>query len=140
LFIIGGFGLEILSGIVDQAKEFVSYLAFDTQKHGERPWERAHLDHTQIDLWLVDSETGLPLGRPWLTLLIDAYSRRVLAFWLTFDEPSYRSLMMVLRRCVERWRRLPAPWYARRQSLIRAASSISLNLGRALPTTSAAHP
>jgi putative transposase len=90
-----------------QVKEFVSYLAFDTPKHGERPWERAHLDHTQIDLWLVDSETGLPLGRPWLTLLIDAYSRRVLAFWLTFDEPSYRSLMMVLRRCVERWGRLP---------------------------------
>lgn len=90
-----------------QVKEFVSYLAFDTPKHGERPWERAHLDHTQIDLWLVDSETGLPLGRPWLTLLLDAYSRRVLAFWLTFDEPSYRSLMMVLRRCVERWGRLP---------------------------------
>lgn len=90
-----------------QVKEFISYLAFDTPKHGERPWERAHLDHTQIDLWLIDSETGLPLGRPWLTLLIDAYSRRVLAFWLTFDEPSYRSLMMVLRRCVQRWGRLP---------------------------------
>lgn len=90
-----------------QVKEFVAYLAFDTPRHGERPWERAHIDHTQIDLELVDSETGVALGRPWLTLMIDAYSRRILAVWLTFDAPSYRSLMMVMRACVKRWRRLP---------------------------------
>lgn len=90
-----------------KSKPFYWYLASDTPRHGERPWERAHIDHTELDVVLVDSETGLPLGRPWLTLLIDAYSRRILAYWITFDEPSYRSLMMVIRRCVERWRRLP---------------------------------
>lgn len=93
--------------MANQVKEFVSYLAFDTPPHGERPWERGHLDHTQLDDFLVDSETGLVIGRPWLTLLIDAYSRRILAFYLTFDEPSYRSTMMVLRLCVKRWGRLP---------------------------------
>jgi putative transposase len=82
-------------------------LASDTPIHGERPFELAHIDHTQLDVSLVDSETGKPLGRPWLTLMLDAYSRRVLAFWLTFDEPSYRSLLMALRRCVSRWSRLP---------------------------------
>jgi hypothetical protein len=35
---------------------------------------------------------------PWATVLIDAMSRRILAVYLTFDEPSYRSCMMVLRR------------------------------------------
>lgn len=88
------------------ADEF-AYLEWETPRHGQRPWERAHLDHTQIDLELVDSETGLPLGRPWLTLLIDAYSRRVLAYHLTFDEPSAKSAVMCLRRCVQRWGRLP---------------------------------
>lgn len=83
------------------------YLASDTPRHGERPWERAHIDHTQLDVVCVDSESGLPLGRPWLTLLLDAHTRRVLAIWITFDPPSYRSLMMVMRRCVERWARLP---------------------------------
>lgn len=83
------------------------YLASDTPRHGERPWERCHIDHTQLDVVCVDSESGLPLGRPWLTLLIDAHTRRILSFWITFDPPSYRSLMMVLRRCVERWNRLP---------------------------------
>lgn len=90
-----------------KSKPFYWHLASDTPRHGERPWERGHIDHTQLDVVLVDSETGLPLGRPWLTLLIDAYSRRILAYWITFDEPSYRALMMVMRRCVERWRRLP---------------------------------
>ena len=47
------------------------------------------------------------LGRPWMTLLIDAYSRRVLPIYLTFDPPSYRSCMMVLRECVRRHKRLP---------------------------------
>lgn len=90
-----------------QVRDWVYYLAHDTPRHGDRPWERAHLDHTLIDLVLTDSEAGLPLGRPWLTVLIDAYSRRVLSFWLTFDSPSAVSAVMALRRCVERWGRVP---------------------------------
>src|SRR5881275_779535 len=41
------------------------------------------------------------------TFLVDAYSRRLLAVYLTFDPPSYRSVMMVLRVCVRRLGRLP---------------------------------
>lgn len=55
----------------------------------------------------VCSRTGRVLGRPWLTLLTDAFSRRVLTFYLTFDAPSYRSCMMALRECVRRHSRLP---------------------------------
>jgi putative transposase len=55
----------------------------------------------------VCSRTGRPLGRPWLTLLIDAFSRRILAFALLYDPPSYRSCMMVVRACVQRYERLP---------------------------------
>ncbi|MBI4320945.1 MAG: DDE-type integrase/transposase/recombinase, partial [Chloroflexi bacterium] len=45
--------------------------------------------------------------RPWATFLTDAFSRRFLAVYLTFDPPSYRSCMMVLRECVRRHHRLP---------------------------------
>ena len=38
---------------------------------------------------------------------MDAYSRRILAVYLTFDPPSYRSCMMALRICVARFGRLP---------------------------------
>ena len=78
-----------------------------TPRHGDRPFEICHLDHTQLDVRCVCAETGKDLGRPWLTLLIDAFSRRVLAVFLTFDPPSYRSCMAALRICVKRWGRLP---------------------------------
>ena len=77
-----------------------------TPRHGDRPWEIAHLDHTQLDIELVSS-LGTALGRPWATFLVDAYARRVLACALTFDPPSYRSAMMALRICVRRHGRLP---------------------------------
>jgi len=82
-------------------------LEFRTPPHGDRPFEIAHIDHTELDVECVCSRTGRGLGRPWLTLLTDAYSRRMLALYLTFDAPSYRSCMMVLRECVRRHSRLP---------------------------------
>lgn len=75
-------------------------------RHGEYPLQRVHCDHTQIDLEVV-SPMGDRLGRPWLTILFDAYSRRVLAFHLTFNRPSYRSCMIVVRECVRRHGRFP---------------------------------
>ena len=82
-------------------------LTFTLPRHGDRPLEIVHIDHTQLDVELVDSRTRRNLGRPWATFLTDAFSRRLLAVYLTFDEPSYRSCMMVLRECVHRHGRLP---------------------------------
>jgi len=90
-----------------------------TPPHGERPFEICHIDHTEADVELVSSimatisgnleslDDNGNLGRPWVSFLVDAYSRRILAAYLTFDPPSYRSCMMVLRICVQRFGRLP---------------------------------
>lgn len=75
--------------------------------HGDRPWEVAHVDHTLLDIELISAITGQNLGRPWLSLLVDAFSRFILAFWLTFESPSHRAVMALTRQCVERWSRLP---------------------------------
>jgi putative transposase len=82
-------------------------LEFRTPPHGDRPFEIAHIDHTELDVESVCGRTGRGLGRTWLTLLTDAFSRRILSLYLTFDPPSYRSCMMVLRECVRRHARLP---------------------------------
>jgi putative transposase len=82
-------------------------LTYSTPRHGDRPLSIVHIDHTQLDLELRCSTSGRLLGRPWLTLLMDAYSRRILAVYLTFDAPSYRSCMMALRICVQRFGRFP---------------------------------
>ncbi len=78
-----------------------------TPRHGDRPFHICHIDHTELDIELLCSKTGRNLGRPWLTLLTDAFSRRLLAIALSFDPPSYRACMVVLRECVRRHNRLP---------------------------------
>lgn len=90
-----------------QRASFYYELTLTTPRHGDRPFEICHLDHTQADIELVCSETGMNLGRPWVTFLSDAFSRSLLALWLTYDPPSYRSCMMALRECVRRHGRLP---------------------------------
>lgn len=82
-------------------------LDYKTPRHGSRPFEYCHIDHTEEDIEVICPRTGQNLGRPWTTVLIDAYSRRILAVYMSFDPPSYRSCMMVLRICVQRFNRFP---------------------------------
>jgi transposase InsO family protein len=90
-----------------QLQPFYWELQQRTPRHGDRPFEIGHIDHTQADVWAVCSQTGRLLGRPWISFLTDAFSRRILALHLTFDPPSYRSCMMIVRECVRRYSRLP---------------------------------
>ena len=66
-----------------------------------------HLDHTELDIELVCSRTGRPLGRPWASLLTDAFSRRLLAVVLLYQPPSKVACMLTMRECVRRFGRLP---------------------------------
>jgi transposase InsO family protein len=86
---------------------FYMELDLKTPRHGDRPFEICHADHTELDIELTDATGAHRLGRPWMTLMIDAFSRRILAVHVDFEEPSYRSCMMMLRECVRRHNRLP---------------------------------
>jgi putative transposase len=88
-------------------KDYVRSQEQTVNRHGSYAWAMAHLDHTELNLVLCDSRTGQPLGKCWLTLLILSHPRRIAAYALTFDPPSYRSCLMVLRLCVKRYGRLP---------------------------------
>jgi putative transposase len=79
----------------------------ETPKHGTRPFEIAHIDHTVLDLQFVTEGTGVPMGKACLTVMIDAFTRKILAWVITFDEPSYRSCMLVIRDCIRRYGRMP---------------------------------
>lgn len=90
-----------------KVSEFHWTIDQSTPRHGERAFEVGHIDHTEVDLELVDGRTGANLGRPWLTVLMDAFTRVILAFFLTFDPPSYRSCMAVIREAIRRHGRIP---------------------------------
>ncbi|MGC1217914.1 MAG: Mu transposase C-terminal domain-containing protein [Phormidesmis sp.] len=56
-------------------------------------------DHTRADVMLVD-QYGEILGRPWLTTVIDTYSRCVMGINLGFDAPSSQVVALALRHAI----------------------------------------
>jgi len=80
-----------------------------------RPLARAAMDHSRMDVFVVDERTGLPLGRPWLTIVIDEHSRYVLGYYLGFEEPSSVSMSHALRHAITPKESSPdvrSPWDA----------------------------
>ncbi|MFN7655635.1 MAG: Mu transposase C-terminal domain-containing protein [Cyclobacteriaceae bacterium] len=51
------------------------------------PFSIVQIDHTRLDIILVDPVYRKPLTRPWLTLLIDVFSRCPMGFYLSLDPP-----------------------------------------------------
>lgn len=64
--------------------------------HNDYPLAIAQVDHTPIQVCLVDEVDRQPIGDAWLTLVIDTYSRMVLGFYLTFEAPSTLSTGLAL--------------------------------------------
>ncbi|MDO3506872.1 Mu transposase C-terminal domain-containing protein [Ralstonia pseudosolanacearum] len=62
--------------------------------------ERVEMDHTPLDLFLIDDKTWLPLGRPTLTVAIDHYSRMLLGYYLSYGDPSTAAVMGALRHAI----------------------------------------
>jgi len=51
------------------------------------PLSVVQIDHTKVDIILVDDVHRRPIGRPWITLAIDVFSRMVAGFYVSFDPP-----------------------------------------------------
>jgi putative transposase len=66
----------------------------------QRPMEVVQIDHTPVDVILVDQEQRLPIGRPWLTLAIDVASRSIAGFSVSLENPSSRSVSLALSHAV----------------------------------------
>ncbi len=67
----------------------------------------AHVDHTPLDLAVLLGLEDLKGVKVWLTVMLCAFSRRALAFALSYQPPSTRSVVVVMRECVRRHHRLP---------------------------------
>ena len=70
------------------------------------PLAVVQIDHTQLDIILVDDTHRTPIGRPWITLAIDVYSRMVLGLYISFDPPGAISVGMCLVHAIlpkDRW-------------------------------------
>lgn len=87
----------------------VWYLRRGDKIHGGRPFHRVHIDHTKLDIIIKVRGHGDRIYRlrPWLTIVIDAETRAVLAFYLSAHPPSTVSCMMAMRAMVAMHKRVP---------------------------------
>ncbi len=53
----------------------------------DHPLSVIQIDHTKLDIILVDDIHRRAIGRPWITLAIDVFSRAVTGFYVSFDPP-----------------------------------------------------
>lgn len=60
------------------------------------PLAVVQIDHTPVDVMLVDDIHRKPIDRPWITVAIDVFSRMTVGYYLSFDEPSTTSVAMCL--------------------------------------------
>lgn len=101
LLIAGRFGAKV-------AREKYGHLP-SMYEGATAPHAMVQVDHTVTDVIVLDEETRLPIGRPYITVVLDVYSRAVLGFYLSLDPPSALSVGLALVNAV-----LPKqPWIDR---------------------------
>jgi putative transposase len=81
------------------AKAYASQ-TFDGYQEATRPLEIIQIDHTLMDIIVVHAETRQPIGRAWLTIAIDVFSRMVFGFHVSLDPPSAMSSALCLQQAI----------------------------------------
>lgn len=58
------------------------------------------IDHTPVDLILVDERDRIAIGRPWITLIIEIFSRMVVGWYVSFDTPGSLGTGLCISRAI----------------------------------------
>ena len=87
-----------------------NFLVFDRfAQTAVLPLQYVFADHYLLDVLHVDDEFREVVGRLWLTLLIDAFSRAVLGIYLAYDAPCIESIQGALHHAI--WPKLGLDQY-----------------------------
>lgn len=82
----------------DQSKH--RYGAKPGYKTTTRPLEWVQIDHTVVDLMVVDEDNRtVVLGRPYISVAVDLHTRVVLGFYVSLLPPSAVSVAMLMESC-----------------------------------------
>ena len=79
------------------------------RREAERPNAVWQADHTLLDILLIrEGGTTTTAAKPWLTVILDDYSRAVAGYFLSFEPPSAIQTALALRQAI--WRKDDAHW------------------------------
>lgn len=67
----------------------------------EYPLQVVEIDHTQLDIVVLDKERKAPLGRPWITTAIDRFSRMPVGVYISFLPPGAYNVMQCLKNLIQ---------------------------------------
>jgi putative transposase len=73
----------------------------DQQENVTTPLQEVQIDHTLVDLFVVDEDKELPLGRPYITTCIDTATGCPLGFYIGFTPPSDTAIMNCLLHAIK---------------------------------------
>lgn len=76
------------------------------RRESNKPNQLWQADHCLLDILLLD-ETG-NAKKPWLTIIIDDYSRVICGYYLCFDAPCSLNTALALRQAI--WRKSDKAW------------------------------
>lgn len=65
-----------------------------------RAMQRYEIDHTLLNWVVVCDKTGMPLGRPTLTVVIDSFSGYLVGLYVSFNGPGLTSVLNVIKNCL----------------------------------------
>lgn len=76
------------------------------RREADAPNEIWQADHTPLDILLIDEKGNS--RKPWLTTIIDDYSRAICGYLLSFDHPTAINTSLALRQAI--WRKKDPQW------------------------------
>lgn len=86
----------------DRARKGATYAAHKWRRstggvYATRPLERVEMDHTILDIHVIDDHRCIPLGRPTFTMIIDSFTNYILAIYISFEGESLGRVAKTIR-------------------------------------------
>ncbi|MEP1076090.1 DDE-type integrase/transposase/recombinase [Leptolyngbya sp. PL-A3] len=77
------------------------HVSENARPYPTRPLEMVEIDHSKLPIYVIDPETNLPIGTPWLTTALDKFTGIPIGYYLSFEPPSALSVMQCLLHAIK---------------------------------------
>jgi putative transposase len=104
--IVRGLPADLLTLAHEGSKAYSDEFELVVRREADGPNAIWQADHTPLDILLVQPDGKV--AKPWLTVVIDDYSRAIAGYFLSFEDPSALHTSLALRQAI--WRKEDPRW------------------------------
>ncbi|MHC1765218.1 MAG: Mu transposase C-terminal domain-containing protein [Verrucomicrobiia bacterium] len=104
--IVRGLPADLLTLAHEGTKAYSEEFEMVVRREADAPNAIWQADHTPLDILLVQPDGKV--AKPWLTVVIDDYSRAIAGYFLSFEDPSALHTSLALRQAI--WRKEDPRW------------------------------